>query len=302
MLKTPCHKHDFCRSTGLKELAEFTEDAQNTYLWRAGLLDHQPKAKTICFHHEQLFGNVFERRATKCCGKLKNHRHKVIGLRTITLDMAQQLKSRSVDVMPGHMLCRQCIDQYETLINSESRESEMEEDPIDDIDLIDDIDEAPNDAMYDVWETPRKRLNTSLETIGISPVNLHGVPQHSRAKSARQKLDKVVSTYKSNISEAYEVNKGLLDDSDSVFVTDDVQRKAAELERLHDAMREKLKTASYPEKIQILTLVPDKWSCEYASKQFNVSEYLIRTAQDLKKNGGILAKPAPKSHMKHLTL
>ena len=58
-------------------------------------------------------------------------------------------------------------------------------------------------------------------------------------------------------------------------------------------MREKLKTPLYPEKIQILTLIPDKWSQEYASKQFDGSEYSIRTAHELKKVGGILAKPAP---------
>ena len=46
----------------------------------------------------------------------------------------------------------------------------------------------------------------------------------------------------------------------SVFEESDVQWKAAGLERLHDSMRKKLKTALYPEKIQILTLIPDKWS------------------------------------------
>ena len=70
------------------------------------------------------------------------------------------------------------------------------------------------------------------------------------------------------------------------------QWKAAELERPHDAMMEKLKTPSYPEKIQILALIPEKWSREYTSKLFDVSEYLIQTACELKKAGGILAKPA----------
>ena len=58
-------------------------------------------------------------------------------------------------------------------------------------------------------------------------------------------------------------------------------------------MKEKSKTPLYPEKIQILTLIPNKWSQEYASKQFDESEYSIRTAHELKKVGGILAKPAP---------
>ena len=58
-----------------------------------------------------------------------------------------------------------------------------------------------------------------------------------------------------------------------------------------------MKTASYSEKIPILTRIPDKWSQEYASKQFDVSEYLIKdeTARELKKVGGILAKSAHKN-------
>ena len=39
-----------------------------------------------------------------------------------------------------------------------------------------------------------------------------------------------------------------------------MQKKVNVLVRLHEAMQEKLKTASYSEQIQILTLVPDKWS------------------------------------------
>ena len=39
-----------------------------------------------------------------------------------------------------------------------------------------------------------------------------------------------------------------------------MQEKANVLVRLHEAMQEKLKTALCSEPIQILTLVPDKWS------------------------------------------
>ena len=182
--------------------------------------------------------------------------------------MAQQLKAKHFDVELGHMLCRQCITAYENIVNASSSDTEVE-------------------------ETPRKRLNKSLETVGVSPVNLHGALQHSRATSAKQKLDKVVDKYTSTIAEAYNVSKDVLDTSDSVFEESD-EWKAAELERLHNVMREKLKTASYPEKIEILTLIPDKWSRDYASKQFDVGEYLIRTALESKKVGGILAKHAPK--------
>ena len=174
----------------------------------------------------------------------------------------------------------QCITAYKN-INASSSDTEVEDTPMDDID-----ENALDDATYEVYETTRKRLNTSLETVGMSPVNLYGVLQHYHATSDKQKFYKVVDTYKSTIAETYDVSRDVLDTSNSVFEESDAQWKAAELERLHDAMREKLKTASYPEKTQILTLIPDKWSQEYASKQFaskqfDVSEYLIQTTRRL---------------------
>ena len=55
----------------------------------------------------------------------------------------------------------------------------------------------------------------------------------------------------------------------------DMKEKVNDLVRLHKAMQEKLKTASYSEQIQILTLVPDKLSRMYCSEYFNVFEYLV---------------------------
>ena len=55
-----------------------------------------------------------------------------------------------------------------------------------------------------------------------------------------------------------------------------------------------MKTASYSEPIQILTLVPDKSSRMYCSEYFNIFEYFVWTSHEIKKVGEILAKPAPK--------
>ena len=54
-------------------------------------------------------------------------------------------------------------------------------------------------------------------------------------------------------------------------------------------MKERVKESSYREKVTILTLVPESWSREYASRFFNVSEYLIRTARSVKEAKGVLA-------------
>ena len=81
--------------------------------------------------------------------------------------------------------------------------------------------------------------------------------------------------------------------SDS-YDKNDMQDQVNVLVRLHEAMQEKLKAASYSEKIQILTMEPDKWSRMYCSEYFNVFEYLVWASHEIKKVGGILAKPAPK--------
>ena len=104
--------------------------------------------------------------------------------------------------------------------------------------------------MNSLIQTPRKKL----ELIGISPVSLHAF----------------MKTLKSDISEAYKVQV----DSDS-YDKNDMKKKVNDLVRLHEAMQEKLKTASYSEPIQILTLVPDKWSRMYCSEYFNILEYLV---------------------------
>ena len=84
-----------------------------------------------------------------------------------------------------------------------------------------------------------------------------------------------MKTLKSNISEAYKVQVDCLKDSESdSYDKNDMKEKVNDLVRLHKAMQEKLKTASYSEQIQILTLEPDQWSRMYCPQHFNVFKYL----------------------------
>ena len=63
-------------------------------------------------HYEQVFGNVYERRESKCCGVLIKHHRNVKGEQVITLQMAQQLKNKNVYVVPGQLFCRQCKAKF----------------------------------------------------------------------------------------------------------------------------------------------------------------------------------------------
>ena len=58
-------------------------------------------------YYEQVFGNAFERRESKCCGVLMKHRRKVKGKLVVTLQMAQQLKTKNINVVPEQLFCRQ---------------------------------------------------------------------------------------------------------------------------------------------------------------------------------------------------
>ena len=125
---------------------------------------------------------------------------------------------------------------------------------IDDQDKFQSVKDTDNE--FTECQTPRKKL----QSIGISPVSLHAFTK----------------TLKSNISEAQKVQVDCLKDSESdSYDKNDMKEKVNDLVRLHKAMQEKLKTATYSEQIQILTLVPDKWSRLYCSEYFNVFEYLV---------------------------
>ena len=55
-------------------------------------------------HYEQVFGNVFKTRERRFCRVLMKHRHKVQGEQVITLQMAQQLKVKNVNVVHNYFL------------------------------------------------------------------------------------------------------------------------------------------------------------------------------------------------------
>ena len=299
VLNKPCNKLDYTRSPGVKKLTEFNTDYVETLLWRAGLKDDKNWDKmTICFHHEQVLSAVFEHKNDKCCRILKHHKRKAQGKKLVTLEMAKQLHEKMINVIPGYMLCRQCVDGFESTIFKPETEIEEENAPSDEDPAPERMTES-SDEDFEILETPRKKLNSTLSAAGISPITLHGIPLHNRPTCAKSKLSKVFQKFQTNISEVYDVDNVELESSGSASnVNVEVRKKAVELDMLHTAMKIKLKTVTNPEKIQILTLAPNLWSRKFCAEYFDVSEYLVRTARELKKEKGILANPEPKQGKK----
>ena len=91
------------------------------------------------------------------------------------------------------------------------------------------------DNEFSECQTPRKKL----QSVGISAVSLHSF----------------MKTSKSDISVAYKRKVDCLKDAESDFYDkNDMKEKVNDLVRLHKVMEEKLKTISYSEQIQVLTL------------------------------------------------
>ena len=63
-------------------------------------------------HYEQVFGNVFEMRESKCWGVLIKHRRKVKVEQLSTLQMPQQLKTKNINVVPGQLFWRPCKAKF----------------------------------------------------------------------------------------------------------------------------------------------------------------------------------------------
>ena len=60
-------------------------------------------------HYEQVFGNSFEWRESKCYSVLMKHRRKVKGEQVIILQMNQHLKTKNIsDVSRKLFCCCQC--------------------------------------------------------------------------------------------------------------------------------------------------------------------------------------------------
>ena len=63
-------------------------------------------------HFEQVFGNIFERRESKCCGVLMKHLHKVKGEQVVTPPNDSATKTGNINVVPGQLFCCQCKAKF----------------------------------------------------------------------------------------------------------------------------------------------------------------------------------------------
>ena len=106
-------------------------------------------------YYEQVFGHVFERKKSKCCGVLMKHRRKLKSEQVIILQIAQQLKAKNINPVPGQLFCRQGKFQQCNKFQSAT----------------------DTDNEFTGCQTPRKKL----QSIGISPVSSQAFMKYFRS-------------------------------------------------------------------------------------------------------------------------
>ena len=216
------------------------------------------------FHHEELFGNLFEIRAKYCCGVLGSHHCRVQSKKQkqIPLLMAKEIKAKGYNVIPGHSLCHQYVKNISwRVIRMNQMLSRMNQIMTT---LVKRLGRSSIPALT-LWVSPLSIYMMLLNTVGLQLQIIIWMEQFTKTIIIRYLLSVLIN----------------FASSETVNVISETEQKASELDRLHNLMTEKLTNAMHSEKIQILTLAPDSWSRQYCAEHFNVSEYLVRTAKEL---------------------
>ena len=81
-----------------------------------------------------------------------------------------------------------------------------------------------DDVEYE--ESPGKKWNTSLESVGVSPINFHAVPQHVQVTRAKDKLKSGMEKYEKSISDVYNIPANEIKDKLKYAVSSETTKKS----------------------------------------------------------------------------
>ena len=89
------------RNFRIKNLHDFERDEADA---QSRTFKCEEERNDHMLHYEQVFGNGFEGRESKCCAVLMKYRRKVKGEQVIILQTDQQLKTKNISDVSGQLL------------------------------------------------------------------------------------------------------------------------------------------------------------------------------------------------------
>ena len=280
-LQEECHQKT---KVEIKLSSEFTEKDKTVYKWRAGLQMTEDSVTTIC-KYQLFYSDLFFKKHSKCCNIYNSHKKKKKpdGTHNITLEMAEQLKHKEINVIPGWKLCHNCHQKTKDLADDEVGINECDDGDVNEFET----------SLQIVQQ--RDLLNKSFGIISISPLKTHAVAKTTKTKAACDRLEQSFEKQKKMIKEIFKLPDTSQLDTKEIVIEKDIQKKADDFDRLMLLIKDKLNDNSLKisRKLQILTVAPD-WLRAHVAKYFNVSEHMVCEARKLAREKGIQALLDPK--------
>ena len=192
--------------------------------------------------------------------------------------MAEQLKHKGINVIPGWKLCHSCHQKTKDLADDEVGINECDDGDVNEFET----------SLQIVQQ--RDLLNKSFGIIRISPLKTHAVAKTTKTKAACDRLEQ-----KKMVKEIFKLPDTSQLDTKEIVIEKDIQRKADDFDQLMFLIKDKLNDNSLKisQKLQILTVALD-WLRAHVAKYFNVSEHMVCEARKLARAKGILALLDPK--------
>ncbi|GBM04149.1 hypothetical protein AVEN_205225-1, partial [Araneus ventricosus] len=123
----------------------------------------------------------------------------------------------------------------------------------------------------------------------LSPPNkIRKLSSAKRYTALKKKLDTVSNTIRKNLELSFD------QDICTPSTSDEASSVNSEYEDLIKKLKEKCKVSDKETNVKILSLLPNSWNREKVSKEFNVSERLVRLAKEVTKEQGILPELSKK--------
>ncbi|KAK2717502.1 hypothetical protein QYM36_006321 [Artemia franciscana] len=165
-------------------------------------------------------------------------------LRNVSLSFSKQLCEKNIFIKPGQKICPSCRNLCEEKTKITENESDNE--------LMIELD------SFESRNVSLSQTNAALDDLGLTPIKLHNLPSHSKGLYCKRKVEKVTKEVKKKISKALGYDIEISEDEkedERNFI-----EKAEDFDRLVGLLKEKLMSVGRSQKVQILTLEPEK-SC-----------------------------------------
>lgn len=200
-----CHSQHFTNKKENLLVLNLSDEKQEIIGWR--LAQNLPPSSNICLHHFLFYTEYYESFQKKCCDPNKVHT-KIIkaSLRPISLQFAKEVKNkRGITLIPGQKICDNCrkkiVSHFDE--NEQISEDEISLKPLE-------TENADNSVLTPVKQskldtTPSKALekhdlDTSLATLGISPIKVKSLSTGSKVNYAKRKVTELKNKVKSKVA------------------------------------------------------------------------------------------------------